>query len=99
MPPPSLDIKLLPSSADRALIERPKPSSNPNPADGSRITVYLPGSIAFASRDITALSIAIFEASAASNFEISLKSLVTHPEPVPSLDRMVTVNSTLVDLL
>ena len=65
-------------------------------AAGSKITVYFPGSIAFALRDMSALSMAILEASAVSSLLTSLKLRATQPDPVPSLLRMVTVKSTLV---
>ena len=66
-------------------------------AAGSIITVYLPGSIAFALRDCSALSMAMLDASEALNRFTSFTSRVTQPDPVPSLVRMVTVKSTFVD--
>src|ERR1700722_17251214 len=43
VPPPGLDRKLRPSSAERALSAKASPPRRAATASGSRITVYLPG--------------------------------------------------------
>ena len=73
-------------------------SINPTLAAGSKTTVYLPGSIAFASRDRIALSTAIVAALAVSSLATSLKSRLTQPDPVPSGVRTVVEKSTFDDL-
>ena len=76
VPPPAAASQLRPSSALRAS----KPIMfwiSSTDASGSRITVYLPGSMARGLRLATAFSRAMALADLASNFRTSLASRVT----------------------
>ena len=96
LPPPFFVRKLRPSSASRASKLNIMKLISPALADGSRTTVYLPGSSAFASAERFALSIAMRMSLFASKSRMSCTLRATQPEPRPSSVRTVQVKSATV---